>query len=197
MNDYSYLVAWFACIGVLISTFEYIYVRREFLGDGIFSWHVLQTRYSRGSPLLASALDTCCSPKGTLAIIGMRGLCAALVVLHVARIPYLTVIVLLLISTLFINYRLGAGSDGSDQMLIVILSGLTVSNLFPSGSRYQIIGIGFIAAQALLSYLVAGVAKVSSSVWRNGSAIHLISNHVTYGSRWLERWLRNKSGLQK
>lgn len=197
MNDYAHFIAFLVSVAVFINTCEFLFVRREFAHDGIFSWRILQTRYTRSDTMLSRSIDKCCSPPATLAILLLRGLCAVLVIVNSVGALQSILISFMLLATLFMNYRLGFAGDGSDQMTLVVLAGLTVSNLFPHDSPYKNIGIVFIAAQSLLSYFVAGVAKLVSPIWRSGTAIYLFSNHATYGSRFLEKKLRDNPGQQK
>jgi len=55
----------------------------------------------------------------------------------------------------------------------------------------------FIAAQAALSYLTAGVAKARSAVWRSGRAIPLIVDTDTYGWPWVAGMLAGRPALAR
>jgi hypothetical protein len=72
------------------------------------------------------------------------------------------------------------GLDGSDQMLLVVCSGLTVALLVPERAS-QAIALDYIAAQLLLSYAVAGIAKAASPTWRSGRALPGILSTIGYG----------------
>lgn len=48
----------------------------------------------------------------------------------------------------------------------------------------------FVAAQLVLSYLTAGIAKLISPIWRSGQAVGLIMRTKTYGTPWLSRTVK-------
>lgn len=75
-----------------------------------------------------------------------------------------------------LGQRLVLGLDGADQMLGVVWAGLVIASVVPAA------GLALIAAQSLLSYLVAGVAKAAGPEWRRGSAPRQIVATAAYGS---------------
>jgi hypothetical protein len=81
------------------------------------------------------------------------------------------------------------GLDGSDQMQVILFSSLAVFYLVP-GAETQTFALLFIAAQALLSYLSAGLAKLVSPAWRSGAAISGIMSTDNYGSRIINSWMQ-------
>lgn len=78
------------------------------------------------------------------------------------------------------SYRNPIGRDGSDQMTLIVLVGLSLFYAFP-GSDTSRIAVAFVALQLALSYLSSGLAKISSRTWRGTNALSEIFNTVTYG----------------
>jgi hypothetical protein len=76
--------------------------------------------------------------------------------------------------------RCAYGTDGSDQINLVILAGVAAGALgVPSA------GAAFIAAQCILSYFVAGAYKFAGAEWRDGTAIPSVLTTKSYGHRGL------------
>jgi len=76
------------------------------------------------------------------------------------------------------------GGDGSDQMHAIVLIILSISLLFPSPQIMQL-GLYVICAQAIISYVGAGVPKLLSVKWRKGLAVAQIMNTNAYGNAYL------------
>jgi hypothetical protein len=104
--------------------------------------------------------------------------------------------VLLLANLLFISFfllRCSYGSDGADQMLIIVC----VSTLLAlSGSPLlRSTGLWFMTGQLVLSFVVAGVAKLCGEDWRSGRALIGIMMTDRYGIPGLGRVLMRWPGL--
>lgn len=89
----------------------------------------------------------------------------------------------LLVTTVLLNYSMVFGLDGSDQMLLVVLAGLMVSEIGLHLDSHVLVlaGVAFVAIQCALSYFTAGVAKLFGRLWRSGMAIPAIIQTQSYG----------------
>lgn len=97
-------------------------------------------------------------PRIALSLLLMAGLAAPWVCLA------------LLIHALFILQRFdGPYNGGSDGMGLLILSCLCMVHFMPSLLAREA-AFGYLAAQALLSYFVAGWVKITNPEWRTGRA---------------------------
>lgn len=65
----------------------------------------------------------------------------------------------------------GPVCGGSDSMFFQVQLGLFVASLGFANPLLVKIGLGWIAAQSVLSYFLAGVAKLKNAGWRNGVAL--------------------------
>jgi hypothetical protein len=75
-------------------------------------------------------------------------------------------------------------SDGAEQMAILTLIATCLA-VVPSLNRGSItVAVWFIAGQAVLSYVTAGVTKVVSPTWMGGGAIPLIMGSESHGQPW-------------
>jgi len=78
----------------------------------------------------------------------------------------------LFICTLLISLHFrGSFNGGADSMTLVVLSGLSVALLFTHNPQATHAALLYIAVQSLLSYLVAGFAKLRKAKWRSGQAL--------------------------
>jgi hypothetical protein len=66
----------------------------------------------------------------------------------------------------------GTFNGGSDQLKVVVLSGLTVAAVHPALAP---LGLAYVASQVVLSYFVAGVVKVMVPMWRSGDALYRLA----------------------
>jgi len=70
--------------------------------------------------------------------------------------------------------------DGADQMTTITLTALSLGCVSASRNSEEIV-LCYIAAQSLLSYLTAGIAKLVSREWMRNGAVGSILNNYTYG----------------
>jgi hypothetical protein len=80
------------------------------------------------------------------------------------------------------------GSDGADQMTIIVFLSLALAFGIGQGRAYVVV-LWFLAAQACLAYFTAGVAKLVSPWWRSGAALPGILSTRAYGHPWAGRML--------
>jgi len=147
-------------LAVVQSTLELLVVRRAFADDGTWRWASL----SREMPLLAPLLRY----RPFVALLIMR-LIAALLLLAGMRGA---VAPILWITSLLVNVRFrGTTNGGSDMMVMVVLAGLAVAHLFPDSILVVHAAVLYVAAQTFMSYFIAGIAKLGSAAWRDGSAM--------------------------
>lgn len=102
-----------------------------------------------------------------------------------------------LLSSLLVLYRAGPGQDGSFQLRILILCVLFTCSISPWDSLPFRIGLHFLSAQLVLSYLLAGIAKLRGSAWRDGTGLVGIFGTVYHGVGWVHRILKGNPGLSK
>jgi hypothetical protein len=83
----------------------------------------------------------------------------------------------------------GSFNGGSDNMTLMLGAGLSVSFLGHGSVATFLGGLYFVATHTLLSYFVAGLAKLKESSWRDGSALSEIGNWARYRGSWPGRWV--------
>ncbi|HEV8064750.1 MAG TPA: hypothetical protein VGP46_07960, partial [Acidimicrobiales bacterium] len=96
--------------------------------------------------------------------------------------PMMSVALLLIVAcvSILISFRNFFGTDGSDQMIVIVY----VSLLVYASSANALVrdsAVAFLGGQCILSYVSAGIAKAVSPVWRDGLALRRIFSTETYG----------------
>jgi hypothetical protein len=176
------------CMGMLVKALEDLRSCKLFSDNGLLSWRVLRTE-SRSSFVQSRLLEFIFGTRTrTLIFLVIRvclALLAILLFLFYPKDALLNLLGILLTLLLFgaqylLSLRSKIGLDGAHQMGIIILVGFCIGMLFPT-EPIQIASCLFIGTQLILSYFVAGVAKLVSHQWRSGVAIHWILWTRTYG----------------
>lgn len=157
-----------------LSSIELLLVRADFAGKGVFVWTVLRDE-TRGLPRpLCALLDALLGDRSFPALLALQLVCA--LCLPWTTSPFVPLTLLATNLLVCVRFR-GTYNGGSDAMMVVILVGLLVARLGPdvspgvTGTVLQRAGLGYIAAQLVLSYLLAGLAKLREPSWRNGTAL--------------------------
>ncbi len=84
--------------------------------------------------------------------------------------PVLSEGLLLLVSIATIRHFRGPYNGGSDRMRLLVLSCLWLSRVAPT-VFWQRAALGYLAAQLVLSYTIAGWVKLANPDWRSGRAL--------------------------
>lgn len=95
------------------------------------------------------------------------------------------------------SYRHTYGSDGSDQMSFITTTVAGAASLPGLSAWHRGMLSGFVTFQSTLSYFSAGVAKLRSSAWRDGSAVTGIFRTKTYGDEQLYQFLKDRPWAAK
>ena len=112
---------------------------------------------------------------GNLPVFGLRLVLALGLLLPTTALPAFVFavihVVLLLTSMLLVARLRGPLCGGSDSMFFQVQLGLLTASLDFLHPALSKLGLGWIAAQSVLSYLLAGIAKLRNKRWRNGDAL--------------------------
>ncbi|MDB4990089.1 MAG: hypothetical protein JWN04_5267 [Myxococcaceae bacterium] len=161
-------------LSLVLQTLELLHVRAAFGELGSFPWSVLRRDFAGLPAWSRRVLDALLPYPRFMAVLSLQ-LAAALALpwAHGALCP-----LLLLCTTLLVCVRFrGTYNGGSDSMTIVVLLALCVaraSQELSAGELWIRASLGYIAAQLLLSYSIAGVAKLRHESWRRGRALGLL-----------------------
>lgn len=179
-------------VGALVNGLEELSRPRDMHDRSLFSWPVRRTGLRvLSNRKLHPALQAFEHPRYQN-VVAARTAAAAGVMLAPAT-SKLRSAALLGLSGLMLakSYRHTYGSDGSDQVSFITTTIAGAASLPGLNARHRGMLAGFITFQSALSYFSAGVAKLRSPAWRDGSAVTGIFRTKTYGDEQLYQFLKN------
>lgn len=176
-------------VGILIGAFEQWSVREQFRpGGSLFT-----------AAYRASSVRRWVSRRHTLALlVGAQVVTALMVIAAGVRTVWgWGALCVLTMAFIGLRWYRRVGGDGADQMAsIVLIATVLVAPAFPGDVRLAL-GVGFIAAQAVLAYSTSGIAKLISPVWRDGTGLAGILSTVDHGTPALGQWLAPHPAFSK
>ncbi len=177
-------------VALALQTSELLQLRRAWSDDGIWRWALLSPEHRRlFGPLrwlFAAVLPE--RPFATLLV--LRLLAALALGVGVGR--WLGPFLLFTQVAIGVRFR-GTFNGGSDAMSLVLLTSLTLAQLFPASTAAQKAALLYVAVQLTLSYFMAGAAKLQYAEWRSGRALSSVVRNRQYGAPgWLVRSLAGK-----
>lgn len=185
-------------LGAAVSSLEYLASMRDFDRGELLSWETARTRQRWMTGKSEKALATVFDKPGIQVMFGLRVLAAAGLMYPGTPRAARTAATTFLAGTNFaVHARSPYGSDGSETVLTISLTSLALSRLFGDDVRAREASLWFIALQSCLSYEVAGVAKLISPVWRDGSAVRDIFRTRMFGHPLAFEVLRDRPRLAR
>ncbi|HEY4182611.1 MAG TPA: hypothetical protein VGM90_37520 [Kofleriaceae bacterium] len=161
-----------AAIAATICALELLVMRRALSERGVFAWSVLRDEWGPLRPLASLVY----AESGILVVIALQ-LASALALPFTAHAPHAIAAApawIATIATLLISVRFrGTYNGGSDSMLLVVLGAHAVIRTWPGTSIAQGAAT-YVIAQLVLSYFIAGVAKLGDPAWRTGRALAIL-----------------------
>jgi hypothetical protein len=184
-----------AGVGIFLDSCESLTRRHELDRNGLYNWQVLSVgRKYLVQGLFARPLGALFTYPTVLLLPGVQIVAAMALFIAPAlgmRDRFLVIAVaasLAVLARMLFYMRQQVGLDGSDQMLTIVLlscaGGAALGNTIAGLAAASYAGL-----QLLLSYWVAGVAKVISPEWRSGRAIVGITGTSDYGQPRIHRVL--------
>lgn len=130
----------------------------------------------------------------------LRGWCAMRLLLAVALIigwhSLWILAALLLISLVLLRFFQGPYNGGSDRLGLLMQCMLLLVHALPV-ARWRELAFGYLAAQVMLSYFIAGWVKLKNPEWRSGRALRDVFEFSAYPvSESLREWARAPRRLQ-
>ncbi|NIY69004.1 hypothetical protein SMALB_7105 [Streptomyces malaysiensis] len=180
-------------VGAFTSALEQMTTASTLADDEIFGWPVLRLMrpylHSGKGRQFARILEY---PQ-VVGLVQSRGLAAAGLILPGASRAQRGVLSAAMCGTsMATQTRMGYGLDGSDHFAFINYAGATLEKLFPHDPRAREAAAAFIAVHSCLSYFTAGVCKLDSPVWRDGTAIPMIFRTGTYGDPDFYAFVRDR-----
>jgi len=152
---------------VFFQSIELLQLKKIWQDTGVWRWHEVRNDYLTLPPSPLSILDYFLTPAHFEILLKVRMVCAVLIwIIH----PVLFVGILFL-STWLISIRFrGLFNGGSDSMTALIALALTVAQGLHHHELAVKACLAYIAIQLVLSYFLAGLAKIKNPDWRAGLA---------------------------
>ncbi|MEU9191553.1 hypothetical protein [Streptomyces hundungensis] len=173
-------------VGLAVSAGRDLRQSHEFGAGGALAWAVVGA-YPHRCPPAVRALFVGDRYRAVLAVQCAAGLAAPAVAALSA--PGSAVVACVLLTTLLLGlHRSDYGTDGADQMAALAM--LTAAVTLTVGGTVGRLFLAFLTGQLILSYLIAGVAKLVSPTWRDGSCLAQILSTDSYGSPGIAAFLR-------
>ena len=167
--------------------------------SGLLSWDLgRRASHIHNHPFFRQLGDFFYQEKRFLALFGIRlVLGLAMVTCGIFAILSPPLLAAALLSSLLVLYHPGPGQDGSFQLRILILCVLFTCSISPFDSLPFRLGLYFLSAQLILSYMLAGIAKLRGATWRDGTGLIGIFGTVYHGVGWVYQLLKSRQGLSK
>ena len=164
--------AWLAAIATAVAALELMRVHRAFESGGVFRWATLRRDFAGAPRFVRAVADVLFGARGTWALLVVQ--LAAAIALPLVAHPAPAFVALGCALAIAIRFR-GSYNGGSDAMLVVVLLGLGIAR-----AGWPRVGLAYIAAQLVLSYVLAGFAKLRDPRWRDGSAFEVLAALPAY-----------------
>jgi hypothetical protein len=155
-------------LAICLQSIELLAIRASFNNQGIWRWNIISKEFESFSPFFRFFLDRTLSYPNFLTLLLLRTLIGGLIIFYSNAL----LLFFLLITTLLIAIRWrGTFNGGSDYMTVIVLTGLTIQASFPDNTAVALGSIFYITVHTVASYFIAGIFKLKSSNWRDGSAV--------------------------
>lgn len=187
-----------AAMRILVDTTEAFAGRNDYKATGILGWPIHRTveQQVRLTPV-SPVFDYLFACPQYLVLVGVELACALGLVAVVWRRPCPALLITLVICQLFSRLRNGVSSgEGSDQMHLLVLCGMTIFYSV-SDPLARTAALWFIALQSMLAYVSAGIGKLRSTSWRNGTAIASVLTCESFTHKYSSRLVRRFPALSK
>lgn len=179
-------------LGSALAASETFFMRREWSDGGLYNWPVARTTIpvalkSRMMPLIDAIYGY---PQYIVLQIVVQLFCAIALLTGLWPDRQAELLSALFCMHLLIMLR-RHGIDGADQMQSILLGGLVCYFSTPN-PLVKKCALWFIAAQAVLAYATAGIAKLWSRAWLTGTVLkHSLA--LATGSEFLYRRLKTRA----
>lgn len=190
-----YSVISISSIGVILSAFEWLSLRKHFTNSGIFSWEV---RSISLHPNLYKSLINFIFKYPNINIIYCIQIIVAVLIFFTTSMPIFlaTCCSIIAIISILLNFRTKEGISGADKMTRLVM--ITGAICFLKATPLIInAGLTFISLQLILAYTTAGWVRLFVQTWRNGTDLGLILRQHTYSNEFIWAFTKNNKFILK
>ena len=185
----------FVAFWALLSSAEWLASRQLFDRAGLLSWKVLSLRRSL---INFTNFPSCLAgPFAVRFVLIARCLSAATLFISPGLWADTLALAVITFSCIYMSQRTCFGIDGSDQMAIILTVGALIMAIGLAEQRpyFSYAGVLLVGGQLVLSYFVAGFAKLVSTQWRHGQAFGKVMLTQTYGHEGATRIVARYSAV--
>jgi hypothetical protein len=150
-----------AALAVAVAALELLVVRRALSDNGVFAWPILRRDHTRLAGFVFAY-------RPTVVILALQ--LASAIALPWLDHPAPAWIAFVTSLAISVRFR-GSYNGGSDSMLLVVTLSLAIAHTWPEHAR---IALAYCAVQLVLSYVLAGIAKLRDPAWRTGRALAIL-----------------------
>ena len=178
-----FVISLILSLGLIVSTCEDLVNWKVYCKNGLLSWEVSKhSSLSFVNYRLMSKLGWIFNDRPFhFILISSLALSVALLLSSISGITSPLIPMVLLITRVLILMRSSYGLDGAFQMNFLGLLALTIGTLSGIHTPVAELCVWFLAGELTLSYLIAGVAKMRSPLWRKSYALNGIFSTRIYG----------------
>jgi hypothetical protein len=173
-------VAWMARlagVATVVAALELVWIRHAVSDAGVFRWATLRRDFAGAPAVVRAIADRVFCARGIQIVIAVQ-LASGLALPWLAH-PAPAWLAFATTFAIAIRFR-GSYNGGSDSMLLVVLLALALARSAPGGWLAPA-ALAYAAAQLVLSYFIAGVAKLRDPRWRRGTALPILVQLPHYG----------------
>ena len=191
-------VARLVAVAVLVASFELVVAWSRMVGDdGLLPWALVRRDHERLAPAVRALLDLLLGARGFVVVVVARVFAAVALLVSPERAGVAAVVaaVVALFTSVVVSVRFRGRENGaSDALTNLVLLALAVAAVARAlGVDVDGGAVVFVAAQALLSYVAAGIAKLRSPSWRRGRALAAFVAAARFGApAWAKRTLERR-----
>jgi hypothetical protein len=168
-------------VALVIEAFEVFRMQREFDSGGMFSISNLEI-LTNGTYWQVRVGSATGESTAVVTVAALQAVAAIVVIVFgVGAWVGIIAALLCLLFNSYLRVRRQIGGSGADQLTCIVLVTFGLVMLAGGSTVARRIGDAFIAAQVILAYAAAGVAKSISPVWREGRAMAGILSTEGYG----------------
>ncbi|TPV94217.1 MAG: hypothetical protein B7733_16465 [Myxococcales bacterium FL481] len=190
IDDTFAAVSWLFAWAVSLQTVELARLRHRFRAGGAWDFAVFS---DPRAPRLIPFACVCGPFPQVLAVISLRGVAAVLLAADLHPLGATTV----LATTLVLAWRFrGPVNGGSDAMTTIVATALCVAS-WTDHPKWRLGALWYISIQIILSYWLAGWAKLRADGWRRGHALPTFLRQACYNPRGFSQWLLARPRLAR
>lgn len=186
--------------GIVVDALERLAGIRKYSDGGMYSWTILRQRFVAFHSAWRRWADPLFHGSARLAVVLLIRLAAVALMIYcpVYSAGYSIALTAVVLSHVYLGIRTaGFGTTGADPMTLAITGAAWMTTVLTDSPVAARTGLWFVAAQACLAYVVAGVAKLRAPSWRSGAAMTAVMSTHTYGSAMFHRTLLARPRLSQ